>query len=536
MALDVVIDFGSGARLLDPVAIRSFARSSWRTPGARAGLSLGASLLFFLLSNLAEWVGAPMYPKTPAGLVLCCAAAVPFFWNTLAADLLGTAVLFGLDALSRRQRKLAAAGFAAAAFLLAGRVSAQQIPPASEDVVVTATSVPEDEKDVGSAITVVTRQELEKHESVVVSDVLRSVPGLDVVQQGTPGSVTSLFTRGTNSTQTLVLVDGVRMNSPYFAGTVVGDDDREHRSDRDRPRALLRPLRLGRDRRRGPDLHAPGAEGISGRARPETRARARAPLRFQRGRPFSASASCRYEAFNGEGPDTRAPAQWTASLRPGSATRGIGVEWASSTARSTIPGDRRIRVPSSARGFTHEARVSVQTSRSRTRIPRRLLGGVQSAPAYRDRRGIRSRRPTKTLQANVSDTTKLGNHATAFGSWERWKVDDASNFGVNLDGAKTTLGARRPGHRDCASPSRGVLRPRTRPTAKRGRANGELALDSTALEDPRLGGRDSARHRRRALLPVLGQSPQPESPSRPRSARSATSATGRPSCPCSGTT
>ena len=78
--------------------------------------------------------------------------------------------------------------------------------------------MPEEEKEVGSAITVITRQELEKHESAVVSDVLRSVPGLDVTQYGQPGSLTSLFTRGTNSTQTLVLVDGVRMNSPYFSG------------------------------------------------------------------------------------------------------------------------------------------------------------------------------------------------------------------------------------------------------------------------------------------------------------------------------
>ena len=30
--------------------------------------------------------------------------------------------------------------------------------------------------------------------------------------------MTSLFLRGANSTQALVLVDGVRVNSPYFSG------------------------------------------------------------------------------------------------------------------------------------------------------------------------------------------------------------------------------------------------------------------------------------------------------------------------------
>src|SRR5262249_61023341 len=74
------------------------------------------------------------------------------------------------------------------------------------------------EKEVGSAITVITRQEIEKRETASVSDLLRTVPGLDVVTLGSPGSQTSLFTRGTNSTQTLVLVDGARMNSPFFAG------------------------------------------------------------------------------------------------------------------------------------------------------------------------------------------------------------------------------------------------------------------------------------------------------------------------------
>ena len=44
-------------------------------------------------------------------------------------------------------------------------VLGQQVPPASERIVVTATSVPEDEKEVGSAITVITREEIEKHES-----------------------------------------------------------------------------------------------------------------------------------------------------------------------------------------------------------------------------------------------------------------------------------------------------------------------------------------------------------------------------------
>ena len=95
---------------------------------------------------------------------------------------------------------------------------AQQTPPVSESVVVTATSAPEEEKEVGSATTVITRDDIEKSGRISVLELLRSVPGLDVVQSGAPGSLTSVFTRGTNSTHTLVLVDGARMNSPFFPG------------------------------------------------------------------------------------------------------------------------------------------------------------------------------------------------------------------------------------------------------------------------------------------------------------------------------
>ncbi len=70
-----------------------------------------------------------------------------------------------------------------------------------------------------------------------------------------------------------------------------------------------------------------------------------------------------------------------------------------------------------------------------------LLAGVKSEPAYRDTAGgFESQTDARTLQASVSDTAKLGTHTlTAFGSWQRWKVDDETNFGVNLDDARTTL-------------------------------------------------------------------------------------------------
>ncbi len=59
-------------------------------------LAVGGSTLFFLTSNLATWAEGLLYPMTLSGLLSCYTAAIPFFRNTIAADLLGTALLFGL--------------------------------------------------------------------------------------------------------------------------------------------------------------------------------------------------------------------------------------------------------------------------------------------------------------------------------------------------------------------------------------------------------------------------------------------------------
>jgi hypothetical protein len=59
-------------------------------------LSVTGSTLFFVTSNLATWGEGLLYPLTLSGLTTCYIAAVPFFGNTVLADLLGTAVLFGL--------------------------------------------------------------------------------------------------------------------------------------------------------------------------------------------------------------------------------------------------------------------------------------------------------------------------------------------------------------------------------------------------------------------------------------------------------
>jgi vitamin B12 transporter len=412
-----------------------------------AALSAAGSTLFFLVSNLAEWARDPLYPKTPAGLALCYAAAVPFFWATLAADLLGTAALFSLDALSRRAR-LAALVSAAALCIASPPLNAQQVPPASESVVVTATSVPEEEKEIGSASTVITREEIERSETPVASDLLRYVPGLDVVALGTPGAQTSLFTRGTNSTQTLVLVDGARMNSPFFAGYDWSSLTTENVERIEVVRGPFSAL-YGSDAIGGVVqifTRAPEA-GLSGRATGEAgnQGQGRGSASFSAGEGiFGATGSYGYSAYDGDRPNTdwrqrngsaRVEARLSEGNRislEGSILDGevgnpgaVGSPFASTTARGLFR-EERVALPGTF-ALSESNQLDVQ------------LATVRSRPGFRDV-GFESQTDAQTYQTRVADTARLGNHQlTGFASWEKWRVDDGSNFGTNIDDGRTTM-------------------------------------------------------------------------------------------------
>jgi len=87
-----------------------------------------------------------------------------------------------------------------------------------EEIVVTASRIEEPEKEVASSITVITKKEIENKKAKTVLEVLRGVPGLDVVQTGGPGRITSIFIRGAESEHTLFMIDGVEMNDPMEPG------------------------------------------------------------------------------------------------------------------------------------------------------------------------------------------------------------------------------------------------------------------------------------------------------------------------------
>ena len=58
-----------------------------RSIGRIIGGSLLGSLLFFLITNFAVWLGDPTYPQTISGLIACYAMALPFYESSIFGNL-----------------------------------------------------------------------------------------------------------------------------------------------------------------------------------------------------------------------------------------------------------------------------------------------------------------------------------------------------------------------------------------------------------------------------------------------------------------
>ncbi len=107
----------------------------------------------------------------------------------------------------------------------------QEESVAAEPVVVSATrfDIPLDQ--VPASVSIVDSQDIEQKQIERVSDALREVPGLNVVQTGTPGQLTSVFMRGLPSEDMQVLLDGIPINQGLagqfdFANLTTDDIDR----------------------------------------------------------------------------------------------------------------------------------------------------------------------------------------------------------------------------------------------------------------------------------------------------------------------
>ncbi len=107
--------------------------------------------------------------------------------------------------------------FAAAILLPAQSTFASEFGPLT--VVVTASRTAETIEDTLAAVTVITRQEIQRQQAKSVEDVLKGLAGINISNNGGAGKATSIFLRGTESDHLLVLIDGVKVGSATLGTT-----------------------------------------------------------------------------------------------------------------------------------------------------------------------------------------------------------------------------------------------------------------------------------------------------------------------------
>lgn len=85
--------------------------------------------------------------------------------------------------------------------------------PILDEIVITATRIEHPLKQTLSSTTLLTQEDIKNSQASDVPAILRTVAGVEISQSGGSGKSSSLYLRGNESTQVLVLLDGVRMNT-----------------------------------------------------------------------------------------------------------------------------------------------------------------------------------------------------------------------------------------------------------------------------------------------------------------------------------
>jgi vitamin B12 transporter len=120
--------------------------------------------------------------------------------------------------------------FASAAAILAVTAAHAETAVEVDQLVVTANRAPTPVDRVGAQITVVDAATIARTQAVVASDLITRTPGVTFTRNGPVGSQTSVRIRGAEGDQTVVLIDGVKLNDPSqvgggynFGNLLVGD-------------------------------------------------------------------------------------------------------------------------------------------------------------------------------------------------------------------------------------------------------------------------------------------------------------------------
>lgn len=120
---------------------------------------------------------------------------------------------FHLHGQTRLGARLSVISLAALAALGTASTAWAQAAPSLKDVVVTATRTSQPLTDVLADVSIIDRDQLDKAGMQSLVDVLANLPGVQISANGSYRSTTGVFLRGASSSQTILLVNGVRVGS-----------------------------------------------------------------------------------------------------------------------------------------------------------------------------------------------------------------------------------------------------------------------------------------------------------------------------------
>ncbi len=118
---------------------------------------------------------------------------------------------------------------------------AQEAPARLEEVVVTGTIIEVPRRQLATAVSVITGEELELRGYNSVADAMRTQPAIGVSNSGGLGKTTTLRIRGEESYRTLLLIDGVKALDPSAPQVAPSFDGLLTTSDLDRVEVLRGP-------------------------------------------------------------------------------------------------------------------------------------------------------------------------------------------------------------------------------------------------------------------------------------------------------
>ncbi|WP_461536140.1 TonB-dependent receptor domain-containing protein [Spongorhabdus nitratireducens] len=109
----------------------------------------------------------------------------------------------------------------AIASITAGAAIAATEEDKLDTIIVTASRTAQTVEQALAPVTVITREDIATSQAQDIPELLERAPGIQVTRNGGPGAIASVFVRGASSSQTLVLVDGVRVNSAAAGGAAL---------------------------------------------------------------------------------------------------------------------------------------------------------------------------------------------------------------------------------------------------------------------------------------------------------------------------